>query len=138
MVLRALRGGQEDNGEGMKMSADVCYLCLRITAEQVKEWAGRVWPEKLAGRRAEETVHLIRRTYLRDPIFFCGRSARAVVSGIFYALAVLRGDALTQHSIADALDITIGAMRNNYKRTVEGIDIFKPQGDQRHKREKDD
>lgn len=92
----------------------ICYVCLRVTYEDILECARKVWSnEDVATKMAEETRRLIKEIYKKDPVFFCGKSRKAIVGSLFY---IIDQEGVSQRKIAEAVETTEVAIRNNCKR----------------------
>lgn len=94
--------------------SDICYVCLRVTYEDILECARKVWSnEEVAVKMADETRRLIKEIYKKDPVFLCGRPRKAIVGSLFY---IIDQEGASQREIAEAVGASEVGIRNNYKR----------------------
>jgi len=72
----------------LQKSESKCYVCLRITPEYVLKTAHKVWEEdpETARKIGLKASEIVEQGYRRNPIFFCGSSAKRVLGGLFYLL----------------------------------------------------
>ena len=69
--------------------SETCYVCLRITPELVLKLAHKIWndqPEK-AREKGKQASKIIEDCYKQKPWFFCGRTYRTILGGLFYLLS---------------------------------------------------
>mgnify|MGYP000052907635 CR=1 FL=1 len=98
-------------------NSKICYVCLRITSSTVLDYAFKVWSgnPRLARRIGGEACRIIRRAYFEKPWFFCGKTRKRVLSGLFYLLGWKHDARKTIFQVADAFDTTEPTVRNSYR-----------------------
>jgi len=58
-----------------------------------------------------ESCQIIKQAYAEKPIFFCGKTAKGIVSGLFYLLSFKHKLEVTKRELAEALEITEATIR---------------------------
>ena len=80
---------------------DRCWVCLRITPAKTLKLAHQIWDEDQAAAReiGLEASEIIEQAYRKNPIFFCGRTATRILSGLFYLLGLRHKSKKTQRAV---------------------------------------
>ena len=68
------------------MNEETCYLCFRITKADVLRTCFKLWQPKEARTIGREATRLIRETYLKNRIVFCGKKKSKIIGGLLYWL----------------------------------------------------
>jgi len=117
---------------------DVCYLCLRITREEVLKMAHLIWPDGQTAREiASEASDIIRETYLRNPTLLCGKSSRAIVAGLFYILGIEHAAPVTQRRL-ERLEVTSQSIRKSYRFLLDNLPRLRDRKEEISNRLKDE
>jgi len=95
--------------------SDKCYVCLRVTASEVLRLAHQIWEPKRAREIGLEACEIIKKCYGEKPIFFCGKSKRSILGGLFYILGVQHDAYRTQHKIAQTLSCSAPTVQKSYR-----------------------
>lgn len=88
--------------------------------------AHKIWREESTARIiAEDASRIIHIACNRNSVFFSGKSARGVLSGLFYCLSLSHGDTKTQQEIARSLDTNEVTVRASSRDWLECFpDLF--------------
>ena len=109
------------------MSGEKCYLCMRITPQDVFTAAHKLIQNKeRAHEVGAQACELLRKAYKLKPIAFCGLKSGSILGGLFYLLLIENEIFLNMHKIGLALGITEVSVRNHYKTWMEGFPQFFP------------
>lgn len=100
-----------------------CWVCLRITPEQVLKFSHKIWSEspdvaRKIGIRASEIIEL---TYQKNPIFCCGKRTNTLLSGLFYLLGFLYESPQTLPQLCLKLKCKEPSARNSYYRWLKAF-----------------
>ena len=87
----------------MKGKEEKCWLCLRITPQQLSKAIHLLFPKDIAHSILMEATECISYAYEQAPERFCGKSAYRIIGGLMYVLAKIHGHNLTMLAIADTL-----------------------------------
>lgn len=98
----------------------------RISPEEVSMAARTVWANRrIADTIGEETVDIMMKTYKRKFSFFCGKTSRGLVGGLFYLLGYKYDDVKNQKELADLLGTSDVTIRVSYRSWLEEFpDLF--------------
>lgn len=95
------------------------YNGERLSSAKVLSYASKVWEDKLVAKLiAAETSKIIKTVYRKKSVFFSGKSARRVLSGIFYLLGRKNKAKKTQKEIARSLNTTDVTVRDSYREWI--------------------
>jgi len=109
------------------MSGDVCYLCRRITPQDVFTAAHKLIQDKdKAHEMGVQACEVLKKAYSLRPTIFCGIKSSCILGGLFYLLLLEAEIFLTMKQIGDGLGITEVSVRNHYKTWLEGFPQFFP------------
>ena len=94
----------------------------RLSSKKVLLYASKLWEDKLTSELiASETSKIIKAVYKKKSAFFSGKSAKGVLSGIFYLLGIKNKVKKTQRDIARSLNTNDVTVRDSYR---EWLDTF--------------
>jgi transcription initiation factor TFIIIB Brf1 subunit/transcription initiation factor TFIIB len=98
----------------------------RFSSKTVLLFAHKVWKdESVAELIATETSEIINAVYNKRRLFFSGRSAKGVLSGIFYLLGRKNNAKKTQREIARSLNTNDVTIRDSYHDWLDAFpDLF--------------
>jgi len=70
-----------------------CFVCLRVQPSETLRLAHKIWFENrvIAREIGLRAAAIIEECYSKKPTFFCGKSRRSILSGLFYLLGRLSG-----------------------------------------------
>jgi len=88
------------------LSSDKCYLCLRISEEQVIEAVKLLFP-KNEQKKVLNIIHsAINQAYKNEPSFFCGKKAKRILGGLIHLIALVNYPEykITQKDILKAIN----------------------------------
>jgi transcription initiation factor TFIIIB Brf1 subunit/transcription initiation factor TFIIB len=109
-AARSELGEKTNNGQGNN-------VLKRPDRTAILSYASRIWEgqESIARAMTSEAVRIISEAYEKTPSFFCGRSRKWVLGGLFYLLGQKRKEPKTQKQIARILDTNETTVRNSYQ-----------------------
>lgn len=88
----------------------------RLSPKKVLLYASKLWEDKLISELiASETSKIIKTVYRKKSAFFSGKSAKGVLSGIFYLLGIKNKAKKTQRDIAHSLNTNDVTVRDSYR-----------------------
>ena len=98
----------------------------RFSSKTVLLFAHKVWKdETVAELIATETSEIINTVYNKRHLFFSGKSAKGVLSGIFYLLGRKNNAKKTQREIARSLNTNDVTIRDSYREWLDAFpDLF--------------
>jgi transcription initiation factor TFIIIB Brf1 subunit/transcription initiation factor TFIIB len=95
-------------------------LLKRIPAKQVETAAHLIWSEtSLANLVASDAVKIINQAYIRKIVFFNGKSAKHIISGLFYILGYRYNCIKKQNELSLKLGTNEVTIRASYRQWVE-------------------
>jgi hypothetical protein len=108
------------------LKVKIMSLLARISVVEVLAAADNVWFDKsIADTIASATVQTINQTYVRNFMFFSGKSSKYLIGGLFYLLGYRYGVIKNQNEIADRLGTTDVTIRISYRKWLETFpDMF--------------
>jgi len=88
-------------------------ILSRMEKEEILSLAQKIWQNqsKVATEIASEALTIISEKYQTDPTFFSGKSAKGILSGLFYLLGHRHDSTRTQREIAVSLNTTEVTLR---------------------------
>jgi len=100
-----------------------CWVCLRITSAKTLKLAHQVWSEnqRIARKIGLKASNIIQDAYLTNPIFFCGQSSKATVSGLFWLLGFQFEAAKSMKDISFEVGITETTVKRSYRRWLSNF-----------------
>jgi hypothetical protein len=89
----------------------------RFSAACVISLSSKLWPDQpaVAEAMAKEASQIIQISFERKCTFFSGKSAKGVLSGLFYFLGIMHSNFKTQREIARGLNTTDATVRMSYR-----------------------
>ena len=99
----------------------------RFSYVQLLDFSCKVWRDQpeIAKAIADEASEFIQIGLEEKPIFFSGKSAKGVASGLFYHLGFVRGCPKTQAEIAKSLETTDMTVRASFRDWLNSfMDLF--------------
>lgn len=104
------------------MREDTCYLCMRITPQDVFTAAHKLIQDKTkAHEMGAQACENLKRAYAKKPSLFCGRTSLSILGGLFYLLSLEFEEFLTTHTIELKLEITEVSVRNLWRIWLENF-----------------
>ena len=98
----------------MKASTNIFY---RIHSEKITSAARIVWiNQKIADDIAQSALQILAKASKQNLRFFCGKSPKCILGGLFYILGFKFNSKITQREIADLLCTTEDSIRKSYKK----------------------
>jgi transcription initiation factor TFIIIB Brf1 subunit/transcription initiation factor TFIIB len=101
-------------------------LPKRLSSKHVLVASIAVWQNQLSVAEAvsARASRIIQTAYEKEPTFFSGKSAKGILSGLFYQLAMDTGNAKTQQEIARALGTNEMTTRASCRDWLESFPEF--------------
>jgi transcription initiation factor TFIIIB Brf1 subunit/transcription initiation factor TFIIB len=102
------------------------YGIERLSSKKVLLYASKLWKDKLIAEFiAAETSKIIETVCKKRIVFFSGKSAKGVLSGIFYLLGRRNKAKKTQREIARSLNTNDVTVRDSYREWLDAFpDLF--------------
>ena len=92
-------------------------IFYRIHSEKITSAARIVWiNQKIANDIAQSSLQILAKASKQNLRFFCGKSPKCILGGLFYILGFRFNSTITQREIADLLCTTEDSIRKSYKR----------------------
>jgi len=92
-------------------------IFYRIHSEKITSAARIVWiNQKIADDVAQSALQILAKASKQNLRFFCGKSPKCILGGLFYILGFKFNSTITQREIADLLCTTEDSIRKSYKR----------------------
>jgi transcription initiation factor TFIIIB Brf1 subunit/transcription initiation factor TFIIB len=92
-------------------------IFLRIHCEKITSAARIVWVnQEIADEIAQSALQILAKASKQNLRFFCGKSPKCILGGLFYILGFRFNSTITQREIADLLCTTEDSIRKSYKR----------------------
>ncbi len=80
--------------------------------------------KELARKIGERASKLIERAYSEKPLFWCGKSMRVMLSGLFYILAISYDSPVYRRELAVPLDVSIMSITISHQRWLKTFPSF--------------
>jgi hypothetical protein len=92
-------------------------IFYRIHSEKITSAARMVWlNQKIADDIASSALQILFKASKQNLRFFCGKSPKCILGGLFYILGFRFNSKITQREIADLLCTTEDSIRKSYKK----------------------
>jgi hypothetical protein len=108
------------------MNKNTCYLCMRITSQDVFTAAHKLIQDKTkAHEMGAQASECLKKAYEKKPSLLCGRTSLSILGGLFYLLSLEFEEFLTTQVIELKLGISEVSVRTLYKIWLENFpDLF--------------
>jgi transcription initiation factor TFIIIB Brf1 subunit/transcription initiation factor TFIIB len=128
-ILKKMQGNtqQKVSAVGNILNEQKKCNAERLSSKKVLSYASKLWRDQsIAESIATEASHIITTVYKRRHIFFSGKSAKRVLSGIFYLLGMKNNAKKTQKQIANTLNTNDVTVRDSYRDWLDNFpDLFR-------------
>jgi transcription initiation factor TFIIIB Brf1 subunit/transcription initiation factor TFIIB len=95
-------------------------LLKRIPVKQIETAAHLIWSEtSIADKVALDAAKIINQAYMGKTVFFNGKSAKCIISGLFYILGYRYNCIKKQNELAAKLGTNEVTIRTSYRRWLE-------------------
>jgi hypothetical protein len=96
-----------------------CVVCKRITPKQVFSAGHKIFDAKstkqVVHQICVDAVTLVNMADSQNRLFFCGKSQRGLLAGLFYLLSFKHNVRVTQLKIADSVNLAAVTVRLSYQ-----------------------
>jgi len=71
------------------MESEKCWLCLRITPKDLAQIIYSLpFSENIKHNILEDSTTLVKKAYIKNPTFFCGKSKHRIIGGLMYIMGL--------------------------------------------------